>query len=313
MSDQGRQFESDLFSALCKLLEIRKQRTTPGHPAANGQVERYNRLILSLVRCHLDNGNNHWDEKLPLLSAAVRSMVNCSTGFTANMLMLGREVRLPTDLIFQKPTETAPEYPTLIKELLRSMKEAHEMARKHLGGVQHIQKETYDAKLVAARYAPGDLVYKTNTNPAVGHNRKLQPQWVGPLLVLEAKSDVTYKVRGRKKTLVLHHNNLRPCRDRAIPFWMRRLRHRVLNDLDNEDVLEGIQSACLYNVDNSNDTNDTFSIPDTTQSTIPSDDDSEIVETENSNNPGKLPESRPACSRPTRTRRRPGHLDDYVE
>ena len=37
-SDQGRNFESKLFEALCKMLEIHKARTTPYRPSANGQL-----------------------------------------------------------------------------------------------------------------------------------------------------------------------------------------------------------------------------------------------------------------------------------
>ena len=44
--DQGRNLESDLFEAFCKVFEITKTRTTPYHPASNGQVEFFNRNIL---------------------------------------------------------------------------------------------------------------------------------------------------------------------------------------------------------------------------------------------------------------------------
>ena len=37
-SDQGRNFESKLFEALCKMLKIHKARTTPYRPSANGQL-----------------------------------------------------------------------------------------------------------------------------------------------------------------------------------------------------------------------------------------------------------------------------------
>ena len=43
---QGRNLESDLFEAFCKVLKITKTRTTPYHPASNGQVEFCNRNIL---------------------------------------------------------------------------------------------------------------------------------------------------------------------------------------------------------------------------------------------------------------------------
>jgi hypothetical protein len=39
-TDQGRNFESALFRAMCDLLHIHKSRTTPYRLSANGQVER---------------------------------------------------------------------------------------------------------------------------------------------------------------------------------------------------------------------------------------------------------------------------------
>ena len=50
-TDQGRNFESALFRAMCDLLHIHKSRTTPYRPSANGQVERCNRTLMAAVRC----------------------------------------------------------------------------------------------------------------------------------------------------------------------------------------------------------------------------------------------------------------------
>lgn len=60
-SDQGRNFESKLFAALCKALRIHKTRTTPYRPSANGQVERYNRTLMDAVRCYIEKSQNQWD------------------------------------------------------------------------------------------------------------------------------------------------------------------------------------------------------------------------------------------------------------
>ena len=49
-SDQGRNFESDLFQELCRLLELPKTRTTPYRPQSDGQVERYNRTMLQMLK-----------------------------------------------------------------------------------------------------------------------------------------------------------------------------------------------------------------------------------------------------------------------
>jgi len=55
-SDQGRQFESQLLSEVCKLMHIHKTRTTPYHPQCDGLVERFNRTMLTmLATCAKEN------------------------------------------------------------------------------------------------------------------------------------------------------------------------------------------------------------------------------------------------------------------
>ena len=60
-TDQGRNFESELFKEMCELLEIGKTRTTSYRPSANGQVERYNRSIAQIIRCCIVNRQDSWD------------------------------------------------------------------------------------------------------------------------------------------------------------------------------------------------------------------------------------------------------------
>lgn len=84
-SDQGRNFESKLFTELCRVLEIHKARTTPYRPSANGQVERYNRTLMDAVRCYIGKHQNQWDQNLQQIAGALRASVNRSTGFTADV------------------------------------------------------------------------------------------------------------------------------------------------------------------------------------------------------------------------------------
>ena len=128
-TDQGRNFESELFQAFCKLLEITKTRTTPYHSSSNGQAEVFRKLILQMKRSCISKGMKDWDEHLPLISMALHSMKNKSTGFSANMLMLGREVIQPIDLMLGLNRHNAKHPPTWVKNLSHNLSEAHKLVR----------------------------------------------------------------------------------------------------------------------------------------------------------------------------------------
>ena len=49
LSDQGRNFESELIPELCKLAQVEKVHTTPYHPMTNGQCERFNSTLCNML------------------------------------------------------------------------------------------------------------------------------------------------------------------------------------------------------------------------------------------------------------------------
>jgi hypothetical protein len=53
---------------------------------------------MNVVRCYLNEKEKLWDEHFPLLASAIRSSYNKNTGFSGNMMMLGRELIQPVDL-----------------------------------------------------------------------------------------------------------------------------------------------------------------------------------------------------------------------
>ena len=73
-TDQGTNFQSNLFKVFCQVLEISKTRTTHYHPSSNVQVEGFNRIILQIIRAYVSRGVKDWDEHLPLTSMALHSM-----------------------------------------------------------------------------------------------------------------------------------------------------------------------------------------------------------------------------------------------
>ena len=51
-SDQGAAFESNLFNELCSILQVTKSRTSARNPRGNGQVERFNRTLIKMVKSY---------------------------------------------------------------------------------------------------------------------------------------------------------------------------------------------------------------------------------------------------------------------
>ena len=133
-TDQGKNFDGQVFKAVCDLLEMAKTRTTPYRPSANGQVEWYNRMLLSMIRSYRDKNLRSWDSNLQLLAGAIRATVNRSTGFTPNMMMLGREVLMPVGIMLgtREPKGESKAPQEYIIELEASMTEAHRLARENL-------------------------------------------------------------------------------------------------------------------------------------------------------------------------------------
>ena len=232
-TDQGKQFEGKLFHSLCDLLEVAKTRTTPYHPCSNGQVERINRTILQSIRCYLDGVEKEWDKYLPFIAASIRASVNRTTGFSPNLMMLGREVTSPLEMVTNLQTTEGMNPASYVSQLLQNMDKVHELARKSIRASVGRQKRTYDVKLYEHQYSVGDFVYQYNSASKEGESRKLRPVCSGPLLVTAVLSPVTYKVEGRRRSQVLHHDKIRPYTSRTVPLWIKRKRHRLLSMKDN--------------------------------------------------------------------------------
>merc|ERR1711893_296132 len=60
-SDQGRDFESSLFSQMCQLLGIDKTRTSPWQPSSNGYIERLNATLQAMLRTEVNDKQDNWD------------------------------------------------------------------------------------------------------------------------------------------------------------------------------------------------------------------------------------------------------------
>jgi transposase InsO family protein len=100
-SDQGKQFESNLFQEICYMLEMNKTRTTAYHPKSDGMVERFNKTLLAMLTMFVDENQSNRDEMLPYCMMAYRATQHETTGMSSYIAMLAREVTTPLDISYE--------------------------------------------------------------------------------------------------------------------------------------------------------------------------------------------------------------------
>lgn len=213
-SDQGRQFESKLLEEICKLLQIRKTRTTPYHPQCDGLVERFNRTLLNMLATTTKGHPFDWEDQLPKVCMAYNSSVHSSTGYTPFFLMFGRQARMPVDIMYGTGEHNQLPISDYALQLKKGLEEAYHTVREKLATSHEHRKKYYDKGTHGRPFQDGELVWLHSTVVPRGKSRKLHHPWTGPFKVIKQLTECDYRIRGlgrKKKIHVVHFNRLKLC------------------------------------------------------------------------------------------------------
>ena len=210
MSDQGTEFNGDVIVVMCKLLGIKKIRTTPYHPQTNGSAERVHQTLQRMIGKLDPEKRWKWPEHIGSMLIAYNATRSQVTGYSPYFLMFWRRPQLPVDLLFptvnkREWTHTINEY---VKALYERLTECLQLAQESASKEAKRQKRLYDRKVRAVELHPGDRVL-LRLDAFRGQRRKLKNQWgddihtmIIRLPVYEVKNERT----GKKK--VLHRARL---------------------------------------------------------------------------------------------------------
>ena len=193
-TDQGRQFESDLFKQLSILLGTTRVRTSPYNPAANGLVERLHRQIKTALTAH---GNSiNWTDSLPLVLLGIRSAIKEDLKCTSAELVYGTTLRLPAD-IFSPNLNESVDQSTFVCKLKDQMNRLSPTPTRISKQTQiFVHKELQDCSHVFVRHD--------------GIRKPLTPPYNGPFRVL-ARTDKTFTIDNKGTATVISINRLKPA------------------------------------------------------------------------------------------------------
>lgn len=119
MTDLGRQFESNLFKELLRLLGVHHLRTTPYHPQSNGIIERWHRTLKSAILCH---NVNEWTSYLPIILLGLRCTYKEDIKATPAEMVYGTTLRLPADFLIENSCDSETECVRQLREAMKNLR-----------------------------------------------------------------------------------------------------------------------------------------------------------------------------------------------
>lgn len=212
ISDRGSAFTSKSFQVFCESYAIKHVLNAVATPRANGQCERYNKTIVSMLSTmSVEKDSDEWDTYVKSVQSALNTAFNRSINTTPVKALLGYQA-------------TSMAESTLINSIRSTMerldlKELRGQIKEHIDADQQKQKEYYDKKRRdAIVFHEGDLVRVVITSESnTGSSKKLLPRYKGPFRVVKVLQNDRYEVedlregrRRRKVRVVMAADKMEP-------------------------------------------------------------------------------------------------------
>lgn len=175
ISDRGTSFTSEEFANFVDDHNITHIKIATASPQSNGQVERFNRLIIPLL-AKISN-EAEWHKKLNEAEFAINNSKNRSINNSPSMLLFGVNQRGPI-------VDSIRDSLLQLDQTERDLLTLRENAAISIDKSQESNKAAYDAShKTPHHYKENDLVMVSNYDCTPGVNKKLLPKYRGPYRV----------------------------------------------------------------------------------------------------------------------------------
>ena len=188
ISDRGTAFTSNAFKEYCKSQNILHLLIATGVPRGNGQVERINKIVISMLSKLCVENPTHWYKYVDRIQQCINNTSPRSTKVSPFKILTGLNMRIPSQNNFR---ELLDEY--AIEELDEERDQIRVEAKENIAKIQAENKRGFDKKRAKATvYKIGDLVAIKRTQ--FGPGLKLKPKFFGPYKVINKLKHDRYQV-----------------------------------------------------------------------------------------------------------------------
>eukprot|EP00397_Hematodinium_sp_SG-2012_P063410 GEMP01087536.1.p2 GENE.GEMP01087536.1~~GEMP01087536.1.p2 ORF type:complete len:231 (-),score=29.23 GEMP01087536.1:35-727(-) len=205
LSDNGREFKSDITNKVFSLFGVGQRYITPYNPQANGLCERMNAIISTAIAKLCGEDKTEWPGKVQESLFYYNSKVNTSTGRSPYEVVYGRKCMTKLAATYRRVPASADEEERIdlssveaeCEAIISAATEAREAVATKVMTQQRkkdaANKRQYDQRRgkTGAAYQAGHKVLEMDkqlTNKMYG---RMQPRWSGP-----------YKITKMAKTTV---------------------------------------------------------------------------------------------------------------
>ena len=244
VSDRDVRFTGAAWGQLWRGLKTELKMSTAYHPQTDGQTERMNRTLLTMVRSYAEKRED-WEEWLPFVAAAYNSTRQESTGFTPFEMNFpdGRAIDpLQWAMAGQRSAGSETDHrldargvSAEAERTLTEMRTIWEEARTKLVLEQAKQKKYADERRRDVKYAVGDKAMLSTENLKTTDG-KLTDKYLGPYVVKEVReggTSVRLALDGQlgKVHDVFHVSQLKPALESELSWPGRDQPERTVPDI----------------------------------------------------------------------------------
>jgi hypothetical protein len=183
ISDRDTRFTSRLFKEICMQLHVQQNISIAYHPQTNGQSERTNQTVETIMRISCNNRQTNWSKHLPL----VQYIINCRPSNATKVAPFDAWMGFI-------PRTHQTSHPSAIPKFEERKQELLKMCLQIDKAICHAQEHMIKERTFKP-YQEGERVWLEGTHLNTMHlTFKLRAKRFGPFLISKKISEVAYKL-----------------------------------------------------------------------------------------------------------------------